>query len=88
VDKLVPFFTRSPGDDLLAATMDDESYIVEAILDHRFDGPQRKNTLQLLVKWEGYPEPDWQQYTGNNLGLVIYVQQYLRDHGMSKYLPR
>jgi len=88
VDKIIPFFTRSPGDELRAATMDDESYIVEAIQDHRFAGVRRKDNLQLLVKWEGFPDPEWQPYIGNNLSHVIVVQQYLRDHNMRKFLPR
>jgi len=88
VDKLIPFFTRSHGDELRAATMDDESYIVEAIQDHRFSGTRSKNNLQLLVKWESYPEPDWQPYMGNNLDHVIVVHEYLRTHNMSKFLPK
>ena len=47
-----PNFIRPPPDVIEG----EEHYEVEAIRDHRYQG--RKQQLQFLLKWKGYPEAD------------------------------
>ena len=46
-------------DDLaMVAAVDTDEYVVEAIIDHR-GNPNRRSTLEFLVRWLGYePEED------------------------------
>lgn len=71
-------------------TIDDphenEEYIVEEILDHRFEDKRRAKTiLYLHVKWLGYVATSWEPY--QNLQDVEKVHIYLLAHKMNEFIP-
>jgi len=67
--------------------LDDESYEVEAVINHRFLGKNSAANLQLEVKWLGYDQSEWQPYSGNGLNAVGVVHDYLRQHRLSRFIP-
>jgi hypothetical protein len=67
--------------------LDDESYEVEAVLKHRFNGTQSAANLQLHIKWLGYDSPDWQPFSGNGLNEVGVVHEYLRQQKLARFIP-
>jgi hypothetical protein len=89
VDRLYPYFTHDEPSLRDTAMLDNESYEVEAVLGHRFQGPQTAKNLQLQIKWLGYDEPQWQQYSGPSDGLcsVGVVHEYLRRHRFARFIP-
>jgi hypothetical protein len=89
VDRLYPYFTHDEPSLRDTAMLDNESYEVEAVLGHRFQGTQSAKNLQLQIKWLGYEQPQWQQYSGPNDGLnsVGVVHEYLRRHKFARFIP-
>ena len=89
VDRLTPYFTTDEASLRATAMLDDESYEVEAVLDHRFRGQTTAKNLQLHIKWLGYEETQWQNYisTGCNLNEVGIVHEYLRSHQLARFVP-
>ena len=75
-------------DDLEAArinTLDDKNlFMVEHVVEHRIINIKgRKSSLDLHIKWLGYPNPEW---TGLNISLKrnYIVQEYLEREGLAK----
>ena len=89
VDRLYPYFTHDEASLRDTAMLDNESYEVEAVLGHRFQGPQSAKTLQLQIKWLGYDTPQWQQYVNKDSGLnsVGVVHEYLRRNKFARFIP-
>jgi hypothetical protein len=87
VDRLDPYYSFDESGVRAAADLDNEAYEVETVLQHRFAGAAKtKQTLQLYIKWLGYEAPTWQPYIGNDLDKVGICHEYLRRHGMSKFI--
>jgi hypothetical protein len=88
VDRLDPFFTYDETTAFQTATIDDDSYEVEAVLAHKHIGVHKAANLQLLIKWLGYHQPDWQPFRGNGLDAVGVVHEYMRqDSELRPYIP-
>jgi hypothetical protein len=87
VDRLEPYFTYDESTLHDTAMLDDESYEVEAVLKHRFNGTQSAANLQLHIKWLGYDSPDWQPFSGNGLNEVGVVHEYLRQQKLARFIP-
>src|SRR5712671_2680391 len=69
-----PNYTRPPPD----LTEDAEEYKVEAIINHRHYGRQRR--LQYLIKWKGYPSSDNTWELEENVHAEDRVKAYHRRH--------
>ena len=65
-----PNFIRPPPDVIGG----EEQYEVEAIRDHRYQG--RKQQLQFLLKWKGYPEADNTWEPQKNVHVSELLQEY------------
>jgi hypothetical protein len=64
-----------------------QAYVVEGVVDHRFSSlPASASRLQLLIKWVGYPEPEWQQFSADIKKLQV-VHEYLSANHMSRFIP-
>jgi hypothetical protein len=64
-----------------------QAYVVEGVVTHRFSGkPETASRLQLLLKWVGYPEPEWQQFNADIRKLQV-VHEYLSANHMSRFIP-
>ena len=64
----------------LVIVNDEEEFVVEEILDARLFGRGKK--LKYLMKWLGYPDPDWQDAEAvNKLQAVDVFHQYVREQG-------
>jgi len=66
-----------------SALDDNNSYIIENILNHEIIG-LKVNSLNLLIKWHGYKDPTW---TSLNISLKRNeaVQEYLKLHDLTKF---
>src|SRR5712672_3609880 len=69
-----PNYTRPPPD----LIEDAEEYEVEAIVNHRHYGRQRR--LQYLIKWKGYPSSDNTWEPEENVHAEDLVKEYHRRH--------
>src|SRR5712672_3970934 len=69
-----PNYTRPPPD----LTEDAEEYKVEAIINHRHYGRQRR--LQYLIKWKGYPSSDNTWESEEDVHAEDLVKTYHRCH--------
>jgi hypothetical protein len=87
VDRLEPYYTYDESTLHDTAMLDDESYEIESVLQHRFVGSQSSSNLQLEIKWLGYDSPEWQPFSGNGLNAVGVVHEYLRQHKLSRFIP-
>jgi hypothetical protein len=87
VDRLDPYYTYDESSLHDTAMLDDESYEVESVLNHRFTGKHAAANLHLQIKWLGYDSPEWQPYSGNGLNAVGVVHDYLRQHQLSRFIP-
>jgi hypothetical protein len=89
IDRLTPYFTTDEASPRETAMLDDESYEVESVLDHRFRGATTAKNLQLRIKWLGYDQSQWQDYisTGGNLNEVGVVHEYLRRQKLARLIP-
>jgi hypothetical protein len=88
VDRLEPFFTYDETALHRTAMLDNESYEVEKVLQHTFDGHKSAKTLRLEIKWLGFDEPQWQPFTGNGLNEVGVVHDYMRLNKLATFIPR
>jgi hypothetical protein len=67
------------------ATSDNQTFEVEAILDHKFTSvKQMKSNMEVLVKWEGYDKPSWEPYA--NVANVSIFHDYLRSNNLARFL--
>jgi len=85
--KLLQKFNYDPRftDPAIEALVDSELFVVEAILDHVFDGKRKlKSELKFKVKWLGYDETTWEPYA--NVAKVKILHDYLRAHHMESFL--
>jgi hypothetical protein len=75
------------------ALIDTESFIVERVLSHRYQGKPnvkltrqcRKKDLEFKVKWEGYDEPTWEPW--HNLLANRALHDYLRTKNFASLIP-
>ena len=68
---------------------DDESFLVEKILKHKFSDKNKKlkSNLQFLIKWKGFKEPTWEPWT--NTKKLEIVHEYLRSNkDLKKFAPK
>jgi uncharacterized iron-regulated protein len=85
--KLLQQFHYDPRyvDPAIEALVDSESFIIEDILDHVFEGKrQLKTELKFKVKWLGYDQTTWEPYS--NVAKVKKLHDYLRANHMEKYI--
>jgi hypothetical protein len=87
VDRLNPFYFDDDAVLHDTAQLDQEQYEIEAIVRHRFNGTHTAKNLQLEIKWIGYDETEWQQYSEGGLNEVGIVHEYLRRHNLAKFIP-
>lgn len=87
VHLLKPFYYDVRRTDPVEVAMKDlpEGYLVEEILAHKGDLKKRKSDIQVLVKWLGYEEPDWQPW--KNVRENSLFHEYLRKEGYPEQVP-
>ena len=69
IKNLQPFYyDESVVNPIEVALADNESFLVERIMSHRFTDSQRKikSNLQFLVKWVDIPQPTWEPWKSTN----------------------
>ena len=63
---------------------DDETFMIEEIIAHDVVEVKGKQSLNLHIKWFGYPKTEW-----NGLNITLkrneIVQQYLQTHSLEKF---
>jgi hypothetical protein len=88
VKNLKPFeYDSAKTDPETVAMTDDQTFLVESILKHRFIGDKspNKTNLQFLIKWIGYKEPTWEPY--RNTSSLEKVHNYLLKAKLKKFIP-
>jgi len=81
VTNLQPFkFDEEKINPLEIALTDNESFLVEKIIKHRFTDSQRKikSNLQFLIQWKGIKETTWEPWKSTS--KLQLVQEYLKNH--------
>ena len=68
------------------ARKDHDEYIVEAILNHRFNHTPTEKGLYIQVKWEGFDEPTWKPR--ENFIHVEAFHQYCLANKLTKFIPQ
>jgi len=90
VTNLQPFiYDETKINPLEIALADNESFLVEKILRHRFTDSQNKikSNLQFLIKWKGLNDPSWEPW--KNTSKLILVHEYLNSkRELKKFLPK
>ena len=69
--------------------MDTESFIVESVRDHIFEGKGKlQSNLKLRIHWQGFDDSQdtWEPFT--NVSKVEVVHQYLIAHHLAKFIPK
>ena len=79
-------FDANHHNPLDAAIVDTQSYIIEAIKDHIFEGARNKTNLKFLVKWAGSHDETWEYY--KNVSKVQLVHTYLMQHNLKNFIPQ
>jgi hypothetical protein len=90
IKNLQPFYyDESVVNPIEVALADNESFLVERIMSHRFTDSQRKikSNLQFLVKWVDIPQPTWEPWKSTN--KLQKVHEYLRSkNDLKKFSPK
>ena len=68
------------------ARKDHDEYIVEAILNHRFNHTPTEKGLYIQVKWEGFDEPTWEPR--ENFIHVEAFHEYCLANKLTKFIPQ
>jgi hypothetical protein len=71
-------YTRPPPD----IAQGESEYEVEAIINHRHHG--RKQDLQYLLKWKGYPDADNTWEPADQVHAPLLIKQYHKKHPLIK----
>ena len=87
VNQLNPFYFDDDAVLHQTAQLDHEQYEIEAVIQHRYNGSHTIKNLQLEIKWMGYDETEWQNYSEGGLNEVDVVHEYLRRHKMVRFIP-
>jgi hypothetical protein len=76
VTNLQPFyFDEEKVNPMEISLTDDESFLVEKILKHKFSDKNKKlkSNLQFLIKWKGFKEPTWEPWTNTKKLEIVHV---------------
>jgi hypothetical protein len=68
---------------LKLSVLDDDMYIVDRIMGHRYNSKQE---LELLILWHGNKEGEWNLYNKSMTHNTL-VHQYFRTNNMEKLIP-
>jgi hypothetical protein len=71
------------------ALADNESFLVEKIIKHRFIDKNHKvkGSLQFYIKWVGFDQPTWEPW--KNTFKLAQVHEYLKTHKeLRKFVPK
>ena len=68
------------------ALTDDSFFIVEEVLAHTAKRGRKEPTFH--IKWKDYPSEDNTWEPLSNVINNVFVHQYMRDHGMTKLIPK
>jgi len=79
-------FNSDEVDPLKVAAADADEFIIEKVLDHEGD-PNRKSTLDFLIKWEGYDDSANLWIPWKEVRLNPKVHDYLLEHGLGRLIP-
>ena len=85
--KLLRAFNYDPNhvDPVHIATTDNQSFLVDRILNHRFTSKRKlRGSMEVQVRWVGYDRPTWEPYA--NVANVDKFHSYLKDHNLSSFL--
>jgi len=74
-------------DPLQIAAKDNEEDEVDSILSHVRD-PQRKSSMDFLVKWTGYDDSENLWLPWSELRLNPKLHTYLREQNLEKLIPK
>jgi len=90
VHLLKPYYYDASRTDVAEMARRDkpDHFLVDRILDHRGNW-QRKGTLEFLVKWVGYPNPEeftWEPW--KNVRDNEELHAYLRIKGKARHIPK
>ena len=89
VDRINPFYYDDDATLRQIAMLDQQQYEVELVARHRFVGAHIARNLQIEVKWLGFDELRWQQFSDSSTGLkeVAVVHEYLRRNKLARFIP-
>ena len=82
LDRLLPYRHDSRDSDLSVAAMDNEPFLVDAVLAHR--GSWRTRTkMEFKIRWLGYPpsEDSWESYS--HVKSLAALAKYMDDNDYS-----
>ena len=81
ISRCTPYINREGSDPLIESVKDTGMDIIEVIQSHRTDGRRMHKSganVFVLVKWRGYPDPDWQPLSNRtirrNQAFLDYAQ--------------
>jgi hypothetical protein len=70
-------------DALRVSVLDDDMYIVEKVIEHRY---ALTGKLELLVQWYGSKEAEWTEFT-KAMNNNIVILKYFRSHDLEQMIP-
>jgi len=80
---LIPFNPTRTANVSLLASLDDEKWVVEKVLDHNTAEVSGKLTTDLLVQWEGFIVPQWTHIGDITPENCSALREYLRQSSLS-----
>lgn len=89
ITRLRPFlFEPTQTDPERVAQCDQQEFLIEEILAHRWGDPHKRktSTLEFLVSWDGYDESEnsWEPWA--NLRATQQCHEYLRANGLARLI--
>jgi hypothetical protein len=88
--KLLRPFEYDPHvtDPIDIARRDEEYFIIEKVLAHRFkDGKQTRTSLEFHIKWMGEKEPQWHTWSSDYAKNQI-IQDYMTSNKLSRFISK